>query len=99
VNLLIDTHTFLWFVNDDPRLSETAVALLESDNTIFLSITSIWEIAIKVSINKLTLPQPFGTFVREQIPLNDIALLPLRVSDCEQMLTLPFHHLPKVSRL
>ncbi len=35
MNLLIDTHTFLWFVNDDPRLSETAAALLEADNTFF----------------------------------------------------------------
>jgi PIN domain nuclease of toxin-antitoxin system len=92
MNLLIDTHTFLWFVNADPRLSETAAALLESDNTVFLSITSMWEIAIKVNINKLTLPQPFGTFIREQVPLNDITLLPLRVSDCERMIRLPFHH-------
>ncbi|HEX6291521.1 MAG TPA: type II toxin-antitoxin system VapC family toxin [Herpetosiphonaceae bacterium] len=55
MNLLLDTHTFLWFVNDDPQLSTSATALLESDNTVLLSIASLWEIAIKVSIGKLTL--------------------------------------------
>lgn len=47
MKLLLDTHTFLWFVDDAPNLSETALALLESDHDILLSMASLWEIAIK----------------------------------------------------
>ncbi len=59
----------------------------------------MWEIAIKVSLNKLALPQPFGTFIREQIPLNDLLLLPLRVNDCERLIALPFHHRDPFDRM
>jgi PIN domain nuclease of toxin-antitoxin system len=99
MNLLIDTHTFLWFVNDDPQLSETAAELLESDNTILLSVASLWEIAIKVSIGKLTLPQPFNEFIPEQLALNDITLLPVRIADCNQVIDLPFYHRDPFDRM
>lgn len=99
MKLLIDTHTFLWFVNDDPRLSTSALALLESDDSVLLSIASVWEIAIKVSIGKLTLPQPFEHFIQEQLAVNDIALLPIRLSDCNQVLELPFHHRDPFDRM
>ncbi len=99
MNLLIDTHTFLWFVNDDPHLSPMAVTLLESDNTVLLSIASLWEIAIKVSIGKLTLPQPFDQFILEQLALNDITVLPIRIADCYHIIGLPFHHRDPFNRM
>ncbi len=99
MNLLIDTHTFLWFVNDDPQLSTGAATLLESDNSVFLSIASLWEIAIKVSIGKLTLSQPFEQFMPEQLALNDITVLPIRIVDCHQLIGLPFHHRDPFDRI
>ena len=55
---LLDTHTLLWYTLDDPQLSEPAEALiLEPANEILISPASYWEIAIKLSIGKLTLHQ------------------------------------------
>lgn len=99
MTVLIDTHTFLWFVNDDPQLSITAGALLEADNVVLLSVASVWEIAIKVSIGKLELPCPFGEFIPAQLALNDITVLPIRVTDCHQVVTLPFHHRDPFDRI
>jgi PIN domain nuclease of toxin-antitoxin system len=59
MKLLLDTHTFLWFIEDNPRLSVSAKAWLESDADLLLSVACLWEISIKVSIGKLTLAQPF----------------------------------------
>jgi PIN domain nuclease of toxin-antitoxin system len=56
MKFLLDTHAFLWFVNDSRQLSLEAKNLIESDVDLFLSIASLWEIAIKMSLGKLTLP-------------------------------------------
>jgi PIN domain nuclease of toxin-antitoxin system len=56
VNILLDTHAFLWFVADNPRLSKAARVLIEAeDSQPFLSMASLWEIAIKISLGKLEL--------------------------------------------
>jgi PIN domain nuclease of toxin-antitoxin system len=56
VKLLLDSHTFLWHADGDPQISPTATALLiDPANELFLSIASIWEIAIKVGLKKLIL--------------------------------------------
>ena len=60
MRLLLDTHAFLWFIDDNPRLSSSAKTLLESDNDLLLSTVSLWEIAIKFSLGKLGLPEPFS---------------------------------------
>jgi PIN domain nuclease of toxin-antitoxin system len=74
MNYLLDTHSFLWFINDDPALSAHAKAPIEeSNNTILLSIASVWEMAIKVSLGKLEMPSPFADFVSEQLPLSNSA--------------------------
>jgi PIN domain nuclease of toxin-antitoxin system len=59
MRLLLDTHTFLWFVADDPNLSSTAKSLIEDpSNERLLSMASPWEMAIKVNIGKLNLTAP-----------------------------------------
>lgn len=56
MRFLLDTHTFIWFVTDSPRLSTTAKVLIEDEyNEKWLSVVSVWEIAIKQSIGKLIL--------------------------------------------
>ena len=68
MNVLLDTHTFLWFIANDPRLSTQAQALIQDPgNRRLFSMASLWEIAIKVSLGKLTLAQPFDQFIPRQL--------------------------------
>src|SRR5471030_1450707 len=60
MNLLLDTHTFIWFINGDESLSDQAIAEIKNiENQCFFSIASIWEIAIKMKLNKLQLKSDF----------------------------------------
>ncbi|MDT5062965.1 MAG: hypothetical protein QOH63_3424 [Acidobacteriota bacterium] len=91
MKLLLDTHTFLWFIDDNPRLSARAKALLESDANLLLSVASLWEISIKISIGKLILAQPLDVFLRQQLANNDIEMLPISLAHLGIVSTLPFH--------
>ncbi len=78
MDLLMDTHTFIWFIQDNPLLGIKAKTLLmDGTNDRWLSIVSIWEMAIKVQTGKLVFPKPFRTFISEQLSLNKIRVLPL----------------------
>lgn len=60
MQFLLDTHTFIWFINGDNQLSNAALSDIKNlDNTCFLSIASIWEMAIKMSMKKLSLKADF----------------------------------------
>ena len=99
MRFLIDTHTFLWFIHDSPQLSTNAKSLLESDNDVWVSIVSLWEIAIKVNIGKLTLPNNYENFIPEQVALNDIEILPIEMAHLAIYTTLPLHHRDPYDRL
>jgi len=97
--LLLDTNAFLYFINNDSALGETAKNLLESEIDLLISAASLWEIAIKFSIGKLTLPDSFGNFIPAQIQQNDIEILPLTLPHLEKVSALPFHHKDPFDRL
>ena len=100
MKLLLDTHTLLWIVTRDRRLSKTARQLfLDTSNAVFLSIASIWEIAIKKSLNRLTLSGTLAEFVNEHIIGNAIGLLNIRLEHIYQVESLPFHHRDPFDRL
>ena len=99
MRLLLDTHTFLWFIDDNPRLSSNAKSLLESDNDLLLSTASLWEIAIKLSLGKLSLPEPFEAFVFYQLSLNAIDILQIDTAHLGVVATLPFRHRDPFDRL
>ena len=100
MNILLDTHAFLWFVDDNPRLSQSARVLIESSETQpFLSTASLWEIAIKISLGKLTLKQPYETFIPNQLALNGISTLNITMEHTAALATLPFHHRDPFDRL
>lgn len=93
MNYLLDTHTFLWFINDDPLLSASAKTLIEApENIIYLSVASVWEMAIKVSLGKLEISSPFTNFVEEQLHENSIALLDVKITHTGIVTSLPFYH-------
>jgi len=100
VNLLLDTHTFLWFIAGDSSLSETARSAIEDENNNrYLSVASLWEIAIKVSIDKLELSEPFETLILEQLAENGIELLDISVEHTALIASMPFHHRDPFDRL
>ena len=99
MRLLLDTHTFLWFVNEDTQLSSTAKNLLESDVDLWLSVASLWEISIKVSIGKLTLLKSFDIFVAEQLQINEIEILPIQIEHLHHLSSLSLHHRDPFDRL
>ncbi len=97
--LLLDTNAFLYFINNDSALSKTAKNLLESEIDLLISAASLWEIAIKFSIGKLSLPDSFGNFIPSQIQQNDLEILPVTLPHLEKVSTLPFHHKDPFDRL
>ena len=100
MKLLLDTHSFLWFIGGDVRLSPTARTLIEDvTNDAFLSVASLWEMAIKISLGRLQLAQPFETFIPQQLSMNRIGLLGITISHTAKVATLPFHHRDPFDRL
>jgi PIN domain nuclease of toxin-antitoxin system len=96
---LLDTHTFIWFINGDHQLSANAIQKIESDDAInFISIASIWEIAIKISLGKLELRKPFSE-IESQIQENGFQILPITIQDTLIVSSLPFHHRDPFDRL
>jgi PIN domain nuclease of toxin-antitoxin system len=100
MNLLLDTHTFLWFVNDDPRLSDRFKDLIENENNVsYLSIASLWEMSIKYNLGKLTLAPSYEEFVEKEIITSRINLLNLELEHIKINATLPFHHRDPFDRI
>jgi PIN domain nuclease of toxin-antitoxin system len=91
VKLLLDTHTLLWYVLDDPQLSAAAqAAIMEPANEVYASPASYWELAIKISIGKLTVQQPFEDFLDACESRYRFQLLPITARHTVQVSTLPF---------
>lgn len=100
MKLLLDTHVFLWFIMGSPHLSAEARTLIEDEkNRKFISIASLWEIAIKSSIGKLTLSASFDQLIPQQLTLNGFELLPIEFTHLAAVATLPFHHRDPFDRL
>ncbi|MCY4552294.1 MAG: type II toxin-antitoxin system VapC family toxin [Candidatus Poribacteria bacterium] len=97
---LLDTHTLLWFLKGDKKLSDKARQLIDNPrNSKFLSIASLWEIAVKVSLGKLVLDKPFERLFPEQLYFNRIEVLDITVDSLIKLTTLPFHHRDPFDRL
>lgn len=100
MNLLLDTHAFLWFIKNDASLSLRARGLIEeTENKRLLSIVSLWEIAIKASLGKIVLKLPFDALMPRQLQENDIDLLPIALPHLGLVERLPFHHRDLFDRL
>lgn len=100
MRLLLDTHTFLWFIEGNDSISDTARAAIEnSANQKLLSIASLWEIAIKVSIGKLEVEMPMTELVEEQVFGNAFGILSILPKHLNELSDLPFHHKDPFDRL
>lgn len=100
MRLLLDTHAFLWWVLDDSQLSQTArAAIHDSENDLFFSAVSSWEISIKASLGKLALPKRPDQFFQRQLAKNRFELLPITVEHTVAIYHLPHHHRDPFDRL
>jgi len=100
MRLLLDTHAFIWFVEDSPLLSADAKSSIgDPGSEVFLSIASVWEMAIKVSLNKLRFSQPFDLFLPHQLRINDIATLNVTLEHAMAVSKLPLHHRDPFDRM
>jgi PIN domain nuclease of toxin-antitoxin system len=100
VRVLIDTHVFLWWVSGTRKLPPRAARLIqEPENVCLISLASVWEMAIKVSLGKLTLAQPVERFVVEQLAANSFEALEIRLAHLAHVEDLPRHHGDPFDRL
>lgn len=100
MRLLLDTHAFLWWVEDDAAFSRRArSAVADAANECLLSLASVWEMAIKISLGKLRLRSPLERFVPEQLAANGFQLLEIRLEDAARVSKLAFHHRDPFDRL
>jgi PIN domain nuclease of toxin-antitoxin system len=102
VKILLDTHAFLWLIAGDLNLSPTARDIIEAPgNEALLSTASLWEMAIKVSLGKLTLSfeDPFAEAIGGQLRENGVAVLPLEITHVGRVAVMPFHHRDPFDRL
>jgi len=100
MKILLDTHTLLWFIAGSQSLSSASRLLIEDpENQKFVSIASIWEIAIKVSTGKMSLVAPFDDLFPNQLDINGFALLAVKVEHASVLSALPFHHRDPFDRL
>jgi PIN domain nuclease of toxin-antitoxin system len=100
MTLLLDTHAFLWFCQDNPSLSGTAKALIEDPaNRKLVSVASCWEIAIKAGLRKLNLGEPSATYIPNALTRTGFELLPIALAHATAVETLPTHHKDPFDRL
>lgn len=100
MRLLLDTHTLLWLLVNDPALSTRARRTIEDPaNESFISIVSLWEIAIKSGMGKLTLPAPFSAVFPAELVQNGIGIVSVELPHLETMLQLPTIHRDPFDRL
>jgi PIN domain nuclease of toxin-antitoxin system len=100
MDYLLDTHTVLWFLNGDKTsLSDTAKSIIQNQQyTKFVSLASVWEVGIKISIGKLVFPQNTNGFVN-QIQKNGFELLPISTNHIAEIEQLPLIHRDPFDRL
>jgi PIN domain nuclease of toxin-antitoxin system len=100
MRLLLDTHAFLWFIQGSQNLSETARNLIEDQgNQKLLSIASLWEISIKVSIGKLDVGMAIAELLSREVYGNGFEVLAIQANHLDELTKLVFHHKDPFDRL
>lgn len=96
MNLLLDTHVFLWFVIQSPRLSKTIYHQIETTPVVYISAASLWEIVIKIQLNKLAAdPNELAAKIAD----SGFQELPVSVLHTLALERLPLHHRDPFDRI
>jgi PIN domain nuclease of toxin-antitoxin system len=96
---ILDTHTFLWAIAEEGKLSRRAQQIYTGHNDLWLSVVSVWEILIKVHAGKLPLPEPAGPYLVKKLAQNRIDVLPITLDHVLKTESLPAHHRDPFDRL
>ncbi len=100
MNLLLDTHIFIWWEIALKNLSAQRIKLLKDpQNTLYLSLTSVWEIQIKIQLRKFNFPKPLAEIIEGQQILNNLQILPITAEHIYELGNLPFHQKDPFDRL
>ncbi len=99
MDLLLDTHVFIWYFQGSDKIEPKILELLEDpENILHLSIASLWEIAIKTGLGKLSLDISFGE-LQSILERLSIEILSITFADTEHYQTLPLHHRDPFDRI
>ena len=99
MDILLDTHAVIWFFEDDERLSQSAKdAIFDLNNMVFISIASLWELAIKLSIGKLEFDGGIDGFL-EAVDKNEFSFLEISPKHIKTVTELPFVHRDPFDRI
>ena len=96
---LLDTHTFLWAIAEEGKLSLRAQQIYTGPSDLWLSVASVWEILIKVRAGKLPLPEPTGPYLVKELAKNKIEVLPITLDHVLKIESLPLHHRDPFDRI
>lgn len=103
MRVLLDTHAFLWWILDDPRLPASAREIIaDPSNTVLFSTASAWEIAIQAHLGRLTLSpaeEDLERFVARQVEENRFQVLPIQLNHALRVHSLPLYHRDPFDRL
>lgn len=100
MKLLLDTHTFIWWDDDYKQLSDKVQsALINSENEVYLSLVSIWEMQIKIQLGKLEFNSSLKTKISDQVNNNSLQILPILDRHIYELNSLPHHHRDPFDRL
>jgi PIN domain nuclease of toxin-antitoxin system len=100
MNYLLDSHTFLWYVDGNPKLPRRNVEVISNHhNRVFLSFASIWEMGIKNALGKLNFPDDFSTFIHTTLRSKRIHSLEIKMEHIFTAVNFPIHHRDPFDRL
>jgi len=100
MKILLDTHAFVWWNLTPEKLSLNGLNLIDNqENILYLSIASIWEMQIKISINKLHFDNPLPEIITYQRNINNVQILPIELENIWQLKNLPLHHRDPFDRM
>lgn len=100
MNLLLDTHVFMWYISADPRLPAQFRSAIESpENAVYLSAASIWEAVVKHTLGKLALPSPPGDYLPKQRAAHGIEALAIDEQVMYRLERLPLIHRDPFDRM
>jgi PIN domain nuclease of toxin-antitoxin system len=89
MNLLLDSHIFVWWGEGGQQLTPRAwQAIASPANSVYVSLVTAWELAIKQSLGKMQIPEPFEALLEK----GGFALLQIALDHTRFVATLPFHH-------
>lgn len=100
MRLLLDTHAFLWWIRDDPRLSPRSAALIaDGANQVHVSAASVWEIVVKAGLGRVEVPEPVDRFLVAQLQANAFLPLPIHFRHALGLAALPDVHRDPFDRI